>query len=263
MSTNLATPNDENTQTITPVVPANESPEQTYQRLYGTVQSTGTTATSVVATIPTELTETLQALQAEIVSLKAQGSPAIPAASKLEWVEKIRQGDFDGAQASLVSAVQNGMAPRLESVRQQAYQDALAATQVNQEMERHLTKMRQENPDLIQFERYLQAPVAERVQLAQKAGRIRNPQDFVREYRDAVDGEVANLRNLGLQFRAAGKDEALTRNRQVISSSPLVPQQVQSTNQASQDSQNTSEGETTDSYFARRKADESRRRGLN
>jgi hypothetical protein len=242
--------------------PANETPEQKYQRLYAPQ------ATQLVDT-STALASTVQSLQQEIAQLRSElprgvQTPPQTAStqSKLEWVEKIRQGDFEGAQQSMKTSIAAELQPMIEEARQRAYNDAISASQVNLEMDRYLNKVRSENPDILPFEKYLHGPVNERMQLAQSAGRVRSTSDFLREYKLAVTDEVGNLRNLGLQFRAAGKDEALIRTNDVLRSSTLSPQQVQST-QSTQTSQTQNEqGESTDDYFTRRKADEARRRGL-
>lgn len=244
-----------------------ETEAQKYERLYGTAQATSTAQVQhpqqVVATVPPELLQTLQAMQAELAALKPKEKEPTAeekAAQQLAWVEKIRAGDFAGAQAVMAAEIRKSLQPELEQVRQGAYNDALQANQLQNEMNIYLSDVRVKNPDLVQFERYLQAPVAERIEAARRSNRVNTPQDFIREYKSAVDAEVTELRKLGLQFRAAGKDEALTRSREVVSSSTLQPQQInqgQITNGTQQ-----AQVETEQDYFARRKADEMRRRGL-
>lgn len=243
--------------------PANETADQKYQRLYGTP--------APVAVDPNaQIAANLQALQNEIASLKAQipqavqtPTPQTPAASKLEWVEKIRSGDFEGAQESLKTSLQVALQPQIEQARQQAYQDAISASQVNLEMDRFLQQTRSANPDILPFEKYLHGPVSERLQLAQSAGRVRSTADFLREYKAAVADEVTNIRNLSLTIRGAGKDEALSRTTDVLRSTALNPQQVQSNQTPQSGTPQNQQGESTDDYFTRRRADESRRRGLN
>jgi len=276
MSTNLTTPaaGDPNAAVIattqvapvnggglTPEVPVNETPEQRYQRLYAPPSP----STPAPVTLPPEFLTTLTALQQEVQALRQsapQGSStSTPAPSNIEWVEKIRSGDFEGAQRAITQSVQAAIQPELQRVKQEAYNDATAANAVTTEINRYLQEVRQTNPDIVQFERYLNGPVTERIQLAQAARRINTPADFLREYKAAVADEVVNLRNLGLQFRAAGKDEALTRNSQVLSSTPMTPQQVSNT-QVPQNNSQIPQGESNDDYFARRAADGMRRRGL-
>lgn len=234
-----------------------ETPEQTYSRLYGGAQ----TVTPPQATIPPEMVQAIQGMATELAALKSQRQAAVTPTdtANAPWVEKIRVGDFAGAEAVLTEQIAARLTPKIEEARSRAYQDALSASQVNNEMDRYLVEVRGKNPDLVHFERYLQAPVAERVDLAKRAGKIQSTGDFLREYRAAVDAEVATIRNASLQLRGAGKEEALVRNREVVSSQTLTPQQLQ-IQQAASDNQ--PQVESTDDYFARRKADEARRRGL-
>src|SRR6266567_8211582 len=118
-------------QTIT--IQPGETPEQVYARLYGTQRTQQVeTPTSVVTPVTiassapsdreAELTTTLSLLTQEIALLKdrvnsPQSAPVIvPTAVKNEWVEKIRQGDYDGAQQSLANAIQAQLQPQLERV---------------------------------------------------------------------------------------------------------------------------------------------------
>lgn len=244
-------------QTVVADPPVNETPEQKYARLYpGQNADTKPDANAAIV-------ETLQALRSELAEVRngiarPQVVAAMPEAQQLEWVDKIQKGDFKGAQESMASFVKAqvlaDMQPKLDLTAQQAYQNGLNASQVSVEMDRHLQSVRAANPDLIAFEKYLTAPVTERIQLAQAAKRIQTPADFIREYKTALDAEVANLRNLGQQFRAAGKDEATTRINDVVRSTTLSPQQVQSTQASQTDSQANASGESTDDYFTRRAA---------
>lgn len=242
-----------------------ETPEQKYQRLYQQEPNTSGSLQTTPAQqqYPAELLSALQTMQDKIDRLSippAVTSPAEPEPTGTEWVDLIRQGKFKEAEDSIVKATQRSLKPQLDQVRQQAYQDALTASQVNNAMAEYLRDKRATNQDFAKFEDYLEAPVTRRVELAKQAGRIKTGDDLIREYKSAVDAEETKLRTLGLQFRADGKQEALTRNREVLASSTLQPQQLSITQSPSQDSQTPPE--TNDDYFARRKADEMRRRGL-
>lgn len=250
------------TQTVTPPVmnqvpPPNESAEQKYQRLYSGGPSTPDVAT------------TLAALTAELASMKSQmasrpASQVTPASASAEapWVTAIREGKFSDAESAMAAAIEAKLAPRLDQVRQDAYQQAASAAQITQSVNQIVQEVRHANPDLAAFEDYLQAPVNQRVQLARDAGRIQNPQDFLREYRAALDGEVTKLRNVSQQFRAAGKDDALTRVSDVNRSTPLTPQQVQNQSQTQTIQQANQQGESQDDYFSRRRAAEQRNHGM-
>jgi len=245
-----------------------ETPEQKYARLYsGPTHSqplqapTPSQTPSVAApvSIPPEVTEPLLALRSELAELRNRVpvSPPIPTVPKEGWVDKIRQGDFDGAEKVLTDSVRQSI---VEEVKTRAYQDSLAATQVQLAIDRHVEKVRRENPDLIRFERYLEAPVNARVEEARRNGRIRSSQEFVKEYTSAVDAEVNELRNMGLQYRADGKQEAMTRQTAVTQAFTPAPQQVgDHTAPAPQLSQ---QGESNQDYFARRSAQSQRQHGL-
>ena len=243
-----------NQQSAPPVV--TETVEQKYQRLYNEQQA----AAPPVDNTP-QIVAAMEQMANELAALKANVPPPPPPAplNETAWVDKIREGDYKGAQAALAAQVRREMAADLEAVQRKAYNDALSATQVNIEIEKHLSSVRATNPDIVQFERYLEPIVANRVQQAKDAGRIKSTSDFLREYRTALDFEVGELRKLGLQFRAAGKDEATSRNREVLTSSPLQPQQLQLQQGAGDQA---TEVEDTQGYFARRRADEMHRRRL-
>ncbi len=256
-------------QPVQPSVPDLETPEQKYARLYsGPVQNgppqpppapvplaptpAEAALASTLASLESKFEAMAQRLQAPQPAPVAPG-PVVPVVG---WVEKIRQGDFEGAEQTLIATVRKGIEGE---VTQKAYQDALAATQVQLEIDRHITKVRMENPDLARFERYLQAPVNSRVEAERAAGRIHSSEDFVRVYKEAVDKEVLELRNLGLQYRADGKQEALTRTQDVRGAFTPPPQQV---GDHSQSQPTQPPGESQDDYFARRNASAARLRNL-
>lgn len=252
--------NGTNTQTTQ----VGETPEQQYARLYPSATTTNTS--QVVTTTDLALTQELRQLRNELASLRTSTvKPVEPTPSETaEWVEEIKKGNYAAAQQVIVKETLKTIKPQfdqeLQQVRDRAYQQALEATQVQLEIEKHLQSVRTGNPDLVQFEKYMQAPIAARVELAQKAGKINNPQDFIREYKQAVDAEVGELRKIGLQIRGAAAQQAVTRQTEVRNATPLEPNQVQlGSPQAQTGEPNV---ETTDDYFARRRAQEYRNRGL-
>lgn len=256
---------DTNTAGGTTTGTTNETQEQQYQRLYGTGTGTGTGTPAPqpqIATLPPEVLATLTAMAEKLDTLEQRQTVTpvntTPPAKGL-WVEAIRRGDWDGAEAEMEARVRRGMAADLENVRKRAYDDAMSAAHVNTEIERYLTKVRGENPDVAHFERYLEAPVAAKVEAARSAGKIRSTADFLNHYRAAVDSEVSAMRESVLRIRAQGKDEVLTRTKEVISSPTLNPQQLQI--QQTQDG-TQQVGESVEDYFTARRVAEARRRGL-
>ena len=137
---------------------------------------------------------------------------------------------------------------------------ATQATNVQLELQRHLDKIRSENPDVIRFESYLSAPVNAAVEASRAAGKIHSPEDFVREYKSAVDNEVGKLRNIVLEYRGQGVTQARTQQTRVQNAFTPAPQQVGDHTQPTQ--QPGSSGESTDDYFTRRAASGARLRNL-
>lgn len=240
--------------------PPAESLEQKYERLYAQQQSQLTNASqelnNTVSTLKQEL-DTLRAAQA------AAQTPVTPTNPNGEptWVGRIREGKYVDADEEIYKSVEKRLAQRFEQVRSQAYQDALSASQVNIEMDRHLNKVRSapENADILEFEPYLEGPISRKVEAAKASGKIKTQADFLQVYKTAVDEEVSNLRNKVLQIRGQGKQEAQVRNQQVLSSVPLQPQQVQSAQGTPAQEQ---VDDSLDSYFQRRKMQEQRNHGM-
>lgn len=253
MSTSQVTPQD------------GETTEQMYKRLYESAGTSTQTTQVVRAEIPEELTSTLSAMRAELTELKQnvnKPTAVVTPEVKQAWVEKIKLGDYEGAERVMAEALEKRFEGKFAEIQQKTYNDAVSAAEANYQMREYVNRVKSENPDVAQFERYLEAPVAQRIESARQAGKIRNMNDFVQAHKAAIDAEVAEIRNKVLQFRAAGKDEALTRKREVLSSTAVTPQQVNS-NQIIPPGSDDNQGESMEAYFARRRSDESRRRGLN
>lgn len=239
---------------------AGETADQKYARLYGD-QGTATATTSQVAqpAVPQEWLDTMREMRQEIQGLREQVTPQPPPPppeNPDEWVERIKKGDFKGAREFLVAQTEKSLEGRF----QQLLSNANAQTQVQIDTAAYRDSVRSRNPDLLEFEPYLEAPIQRRLSDAQAAGKIRNTLDYVKEYKSALDAEVANLRNLSLKFRASGKDEATRRQTDVVSASTLNPQQVASLTQPTEGEE--PQVETTEQYFARRVEEGRRRRGL-
>ncbi|MDE1766563.1 MAG: hypothetical protein KGI27_09895 [Thaumarchaeota archaeon] len=258
-----ATPDTQQVQTQQ--VQQQETPDQKYERLYGqTNQEIKQIREALTSANPSE---ELKALRAELASLKETVKPPAPvqqAPVRPKWVEKIATGEYVDAEGELANSIKSRLdgdyKKALDEVRAAAYQDALNATHVNLEIDRHVQALRISNPELVPFEKYLQAPVAQRVEEAKAAGKIKAPTDFIREYTAAIDAEVDNLRQLGLVLRGQGKQEAQMRNQQVLASTVITPNPIQSIQPQGQ-SQQVSE-QSIDDYFSQRRSDEARRKGM-
>ena len=167
-----------------------------------------------------------------------------------------RQGKFEEAEQEL----ENRIRAKIESqATTRATDQAFEAMKVQIEVDRYLNDLRGQNPDLVDWEPYLTAPVEKRIGQARVEGKIKNSDDFLRIYKDSVKAEVDTLREKTLKYRAQGQQNATTRINDVRNASTLQPQAVTST-----PSEQTSEApiETVDSYIARRQAASQKAHGM-
>jgi hypothetical protein len=176
---------------------------------------------------PDDFRGTLKSLQDEIAALKAQlkpvPAPVAPPPPPQSFVDKLREGDFEGAEALLINKAKDAVTAEAS---QRAFTEAVEAIRVQNDIESFVARLRAENPDVVPFERYLNAPVQARIESAKQEGKIQTAADFVREYKAAVEAEVSEIRKISQQYRAAGKSEAMVTKREVISATTLQPQLV-------------------------------------
>lgn len=241
-----------------------ESVQQKYEKLYGTPpvdqpstpQPTVTTTSTSVPDPNTVLLAELQSMKAEIASLKPPPPPPAPEPVLTPWFEQLRQGKFEEAEQEL----ENRIRAKIESqATTRATDQAFEAMKVQIEVDRYLNDLRGQNPDLVDWEPYLTAPVEKRIGQARVEGKIKNSDDFLRIYKDSVKAEVDTLREKTLKYRAQGQQNATTRINDVRNASTLQPQAVTST-----PSEQTSEApiETVDSYIARRQQASQKAHGM-
>jgi hypothetical protein len=264
-----------------PVAPAPEAPQTPrqevyakYEQLYGNplanqpappetpvpVEPTPIPAPAPpVAAPPDEFQATIKALQDKIAQLEGRiPAPPPPPTSPppVSFVDKLREGDFEGAEALLINKTREAVTAE---ATQKAFTEAVEAIRVQNEIESYVARLRAENPDVVPFERYLNAPVQARLEAAKNSGKVQSAADFVREYKAAVDAEVAELRKISQQYRAAGKSEAMVTKREVLSATTLQPQLVSPERTGQQEEPQV---ETPQDYLAERLARLARMKGL-
>jgi len=243
----------------TPAEPIQETAEQRYARLY--TQPAQAPAAAPAPPPPTPVVDTtiIESLKEELANIKKLVTPQAPAPQPLTpWFEELKQGNWEKAEADLISRVRGQV---LAEAKQQAVAESNEALKVQIAVDRYLAEMRSQNADIAPMERYIEAPVANRVRLAQEAGKIRTSDDFIREYKSAVDAEVQEIRKLTGQYRAAGQQVATTRQKEILAATPLSPQAV--TPPASEPGQpQTPPVETAEDYFTRRRTLEAMRKKL-
>lgn len=251
-----------------------ESVQEKYDRLYNptTSETSGVVETPVVedkstdgevtpvVDSNTQLMELVQSLKSEIASLKPK--PTVveePKTITTPWFEQLRQGNFEGAEQDIINRVKDSVSAE---ATKKAVNEAVETIRIQLEVESYLKDLRGQNPDIAPMERYLRAPVEARLAQAHQNGKIQSSVDYVREYKAAVDAEVLEIRKVTGQYRAAGKNEATTRAKEVLSASTLPPQGVSSLQSNTQESELAGGGDLTNDYLRARLAKSASMRGM-
>lgn len=178
----------------------------------------------VVAEPATSVVDPLAALTAEIAALKAQltPKPVEPVATPVteeDWLKLLADGKKSEGELALARV----LGPQIQ---QQAVQQALQLMQAEREVTDFSTKVKAANPDILPMEAYVAQAAQARIEAAKASGLIKSPADYVTVYKQAVTAEIENARKLVQTLRGAGKQEAITRNAEVVSSQTVKPNAV-------------------------------------
>lgn len=173
-----------------------------------------------------DLTAVVQSLVAELNDLKgrvnqpvAQPQPvAVSPAEEQDWLKYLAEGKKDEGEKLLARKVESIMGDR---VQQAAVEKTLALI----EAQNFANQIRTQNQDLMPMESYITAAAAQRIDAAQRAGKIRTPADYVTVYKDAINTEIAAARGLVHTFRGEGRQEGQTRVTGVLA--PLICSRTQ------------------------------------
>lgn len=169
-----------------------------------------------------ELRSQVEALKPKPVEQPTQPQAASKAAME-EWVNLLAAGDFDKAEEFLIEK----LGPKLQQRMQpQIVQQSVEATNAEREITQFVSSFESENADLMPMKDYVVLGAERRLNQAQNEGKIKSTADFVREYKLAVTEEANTLRKQFQLTRAAGKQEALTTHREVLSATTLEPNSI-------------------------------------
>lgn len=262
---------------------AEEARRALYEKHYGTSSGTadipsGTSTSASVAqadqtssttppasAVPPEMIEVLQAMQRELVDLRTkvgqpmQAAPVVATtAAEPDWISLLREGKVDEAKRALVLDVAKELqGPTVE----QAVSRAREVARAESEAAAFVAEIRTANADIIEMEPYVTMQAQAALAQVTAEGKIKTTEDAIREYKKAVLDATRSAREVALKFRGSGKAEANVRNREVLASSTIPPQQVdQARTQQTTDAEKAPE--SVESYFEKRKAQENSRRGL-
>lgn len=207
---------------------------------------------------PPEMLQVLQSMQqelqqtrAELATLRQPAQQQVDPATEARWVTLLKEGKVAEAESALADSV----AARVqEKIQQPVAEQTMARARAGAEIETFVTNLRTQNPDLVPMERYITIEASEALAQLQSAGKIKTPEDAVREYKRVVLEATESARKLAQTLRGAGKQEAQVRNREVISSQTIAPQSVNTNRQQTTQQQQQPAVESTDDYFSKRRA---------
>lgn len=173
-----------------------------------------------------ELLSAVEELRQRNAQLESKVNPPPPAPPVEEvhplqkWVQLMSENKLDEAEKFFIEAYGPKIAAK---VQPQLIQSSVEANRAEVEIEKFVTNFEAANQDLLPLRDYVVLGAERRLQMAQNEGKIKTPADFVNEYRKAVTDEANALREKFQLARSAGKEEALTTQRTVLSATTLPP----------------------------------------
>lgn len=227
-----------NTQAVAPAEtvaapPATPEPPQSkedkyWSQYYAGVESGDTPAAEPQADPMAQLATALSDLQAEIKNLKASGqtsAAAVAEAKQQKFIDYLKSGDFDGAEAYLEQKIKKNLGldqPKVESDPKELTDNVMVMVRAENQMRDFTNELRRANPDLVQYEDLVTLKAEALFNKANATGRIKSADDYVAAYKQALNVAVDDIKKRFLRSRAEGKDEATTRTTEVLNSSAVT-----------------------------------------
>lgn len=235
----------------TPTTPVTEGPRDAdraalYEKHYGSTAAT-TEAQPVtestaqvehpqvpvappVAQLPPEVLQLLQSMRDELAEVKSKiAQPVAPAVEtptpELAWITLMREGKVEEATNALAEFVAK---KNSQQTIDQAVAQSREYSRAESTVAAHVTAVRAANPDMLALEPMISYDVTQRIAKANNAGLVKTTDDAIRVYIQSVNEAVSEARKLYQSIRGDGKQEAMTRNREVLSSRPVTPLGVNS-----------------------------------
>lgn len=254
-----------------PQVPANaaqrEALQTKYDALYGTPAEQKPTAqpapaapaTPAAPAVP-DYSGAIEALKAELATLRAAQPKPVEAAKPTEadWLALLAAGDKEGGEKAMADRIRALIGADIQAnAVNQATERINAERQIND----FVSEVRSKNADILVMEQAITLGAQARIASAAQAGKINTPSDYVAVYKDAVNAEIENARNLILSIRGQGKLEGATRVSEVIASSTLQPNAVTQSRENAQAPQ-AEAFDDTQTYLAKRAALKAQQQGM-
>jgi hypothetical protein len=215
------------------------------------------------ATLPPEVLQLMQAMQAELADVKSRlpqpvAQPAGPT-PEANWVQLLREGKTDEAISEMAALVAT---KNYDALIQQTMAQTREVMRAEADIERFTTDLRSQNPELVPMESLIASEAQNRMAVARQQGLIKTTDDAIRIYKASVTEAVTSARKLYLTIRGDGKQEAQVRQREVLSSRPVSPQQVDTNRPQVTGEPQEPPTESPTEYIERRRAIDNWKKGL-
>lgn len=232
-----------------------------------TAQVVTETATQAppVATLPPEVLQLMQQMQTELAELRTQLKPPAPVVDTTHepepsWISLLREGRVKEAEDALATAVAK---KNQDQLLQQSTAQTREVMRAEADIDRFTTELRTANPELVPMEKMIAVEAQELMAQARQKGLIKTTDDAIRIYKTSVTEAVTSARKLYHTLRGDGKSEAQIRQREVLSSRPVPPQQVDTSRpQVNQNQTQEPPAQTDVEYIQRRKQVSDFQKGL-
>jgi hypothetical protein len=232
-----------------------EDPSTKYAKYY----SDTTKAEDPVVTGISSLKEEIAGLKAALASKGTSGE--VTSQVDQTFLGLLREGKDREAEEYLVnkaaaksSSIQEDLKKDFETRIAEVEKNIQERSQTDAEITSFVTSLRNQNPELADFEDIITLKAQQRLQGAINSGRIQTRHDMVEAFKGAVLMEVESAKQLIQRLRGAGKTEALTTKQTILSSSPARPNGV--TTHGDKSSTEERKPMTTNDYLEMRKTNQ-------
>lgn len=203
------------------------------------------------------MAEQFATLKQEIAALKQPVVTTTATATDKTLVEYLQAGDVDGFEKALQGRIARAISGQVTA---ESTDQAVERVRAEQDVKSYLEKVEAENQDLVPMKDWVIAEAQRRLEAVVQSGQAKTIPQFVAAYKQAVNDSVVNVRKAYQQIRGAGKSEALTVKKTVVSSTPLPSNQV--VDHEPKEPQPTEPNVDPGDYIARRQAASATGRGL-
>lgn len=199
-----------------------------------------------------QLTESVRALAPK--AAEPEKNPAQAAADAQDWLELIKSGKREEADAALARMIADKTS---QSIISQAVEQYRAETDITA----FVSDLRTKNPDLADLEDLIVVKAKSKLEAAYAQGKIKSITDHVTQYKAAVNTATEEARVVAQRLRASGKEEATIRQKEVVAASSPAPSAIDAS-RGVDTSAKQAQPESAEDYLAKRAAATRARQGL-